>query len=122
MAREGQFYLWNYEKTRTGDVTITLPLTGRFQTAVRTTLPCHSTSAGRPTFTEMREFTVHLPVAVARGFSQISCPEALSSQTIDAIARRVMDQMSDRVVREIAWEVVPELSELLIRKKLDEQK
>ena len=51
-----------------------------------------------------------------------SIAEALSSQTIDAIARRVMDQMSDRVVREIAWEVVPELSELLIRKKLDEQK
>ena len=51
-----------------------------------------------------------------------SIAEALSSQTIDAIARRVMDQMSDRVVREIAWEVVPELSELLIRKKLNEQK
>ena len=43
-------------------------------------------------------------------------------QQIDAIARRVMDQMSDKVVREIAWEVVPELSELLIKKKLAEQK
>jgi len=26
------------------------------------------------------------------------------------------------VIREIAWEVVPELSELLIKRKLDEQK
>ena len=36
------------------------------------------------------------------------------------IARRVIEQMSDSVVREIAWEVVPELSELLIKKKLDQ--
>jgi hypothetical protein len=33
----------------------------------------------------------------------------------------VIEQMSDKVVREIAWEVVPELSELLIRKKLDQR-
>jgi hypothetical protein len=29
--------------------------------------------------------------------------------------------MSEKVVREIAWEVVPELAELLIKKKLEEQ-
>lgn len=52
----------------------------------------------------------------------LSTAEVLSAQQIDAIARRVMDQMSDKVVREIAWEVVPELSELLIKKKLAEQK
>ncbi len=46
----------------------------------------------------------------------------LSAETIEAIAHRVVEQMSDKVVREIAWEVVPELSELLIKKKLDEQK
>ena len=51
-----------------------------------------------------------------------STAEFLSAQQIDAIARRVMDQMSDKVVREIAWEVVPALSELLIKKKLAEQK
>ena len=46
----------------------------------------------------------------------------LSPEAMDAIARRVIEQMSDKVVREIAWEVVPELSELLIKKKLEEQK
>jgi twitching motility two-component system response regulator PilG len=46
----------------------------------------------------------------------------LPDEAIEAIARRVVEQMSDRVVREIAWEVIPELSELLIKKKLDEQK
>jgi CheY-like chemotaxis protein len=46
----------------------------------------------------------------------------LSPEAIDAIARRVVEQLSDRVVREIVWEVVPELAELLIKKKLEEQK
>jgi CheY-like chemotaxis protein len=46
---------------------------------------------------------------------------SLSPETIDAIARRAVELMSDKVVREIAWEVVPELAELLIKQKLDEQ-
>lgn len=45
----------------------------------------------------------------------------LSPEVINAIARRVIEQMSDKVVREIAWEVVPELSELMIKKKLDQK-
>jgi hypothetical protein len=49
-------------------------------------------------------------------------PDTLSAETIDAIAQRVLERMSDKVVREIAWEVVPELSELLIRQKLNENK
>jgi twitching motility two-component system response regulator PilG len=48
--------------------------------------------------------------------------EGLSQAAIDAIARRMVEQMSDKVIREIAWEVVPELSELLIKRKLEEQK
>jgi hypothetical protein len=45
----------------------------------------------------------------------------LSPETIDAIARRVVEHLSDRVVREIAWEVVPDLAERLIRRKLEEE-
>jgi hypothetical protein len=30
--------------------------------------------------------------------------------------------MSDKVVREIAWEVVPELAELLVKQKLEESR
>ena len=40
--------------------------------------------------------------------------DQLSPKMIDAIARRVVEMMSDKVVREIAWEVVPDLAELLI--------
>lgn len=43
---------------------------------------------------------------------------ALSPAMIDAIARRAVELMSEKVVREIAWEVVPELAELLIKQKL----
>ena len=43
----------------------------------------------------------------------------LSPEVIDAIARRAVEHLSDEVVREIAWEVVPELAELLIKRSLE---
>ena len=48
-------------------------------------------------------------------------PDKLSPEMIDAIARRVVEMMSDEVVREIAWEVVPSLAELLIKRQLEEK-
>jgi CheY-like chemotaxis protein len=45
----------------------------------------------------------------------------LSPEMIDAIARRAVELMSDRVVREVAWEVVPDLAELLIKRQLEEK-
>ena len=58
------------------------------------------------------------PVAASRG--SISA-DTLSPEMIDAIARRVVEMMSDKVVREIAWEVVPDLAELLIKQQLERQ-
>ena len=52
----------------------------------------------------------------------VSEVEGVPADAIDAIARRVVEQMSEKVVREIAWEVVPELSELLIKQKLNDQR
>ena len=46
----------------------------------------------------------------------------LSPEMIDAIARRVVEHMSDKVVQEIAWEVVPQLAELMIKRQLEEKK
>ena len=46
----------------------------------------------------------------------------LSPEMIDAIARRAVELMSDKVIREIAWEVVPDLAQLLIKKQLEETK
>lgn len=48
--------------------------------------------------------------------------EQLSPEAIDAIARRAVELLSSRVVEEVAWEVVPQLAELLIKRKLEEEK
>jgi len=57
------------------------------------------------------------PTSVSAG--QINA-EQLSPEVIDAIARRAVAHLSERVVQEIAWEVVPDLAELLIKRKLEE--
>lgn len=62
--------------------------------------------------------------SVVEGHTRVEEPvraDQLSPEMIDAVARRVVEMMSDKVVREIAWEVVPDLAELLIRKKLEEE-
>jgi len=46
---------------------------------------------------------------------------SLSQETIDAIARRVVEMMSEKVIQEIAWEVVPDLAELMIKRQLEEK-
>ncbi|MBA2732096.1 MAG: response regulator [Acidobacteria bacterium] len=46
----------------------------------------------------------------------------LSPEVIDAIARRAVEQLSARVVEQIAWEVVPDLAELLIKRRLEQEK
>jgi hypothetical protein len=75
--------------------------------------------------------TVAVEVAEPESEAEESAPESSASvfnlssfspEAIDAIAERVVAQLSDKVVREIAWEVVPELSELLIKQKLEGQK
>ncbi len=47
--------------------------------------------------------------------------DQLSPEVIDMIARRAVEHLSDAVVREIAWEVVPQLAELIIRRRLEEE-
>jgi CheY-like chemotaxis protein len=48
--------------------------------------------------------------------------ERLSEEVIDLIVDRVVRRMSADVVREVAWEVVPELSEVIIRRTIEERK
>ncbi len=61
------------------------------------------------------------PVAPAAPSTGVSVDQ-LTPEMIDAIARRVVEMMSDKVVREIAWEVVPDLAELLIKEQLEKTK
>jgi CheY-like chemotaxis protein len=43
----------------------------------------------------------------------------VSPELVEAVARRVVELMSSKIVEEIAWEVVPQLSELMIKRKLE---
>jgi CheY-like chemotaxis protein len=47
--------------------------------------------------------------------------QPLSPEMIDAIARRAVEQLSEKVIQEIAWEVVPPLAELMIKRQLEEK-
>lgn len=48
-------------------------------------------------------------------------PLSLSESEMDTLARRIVGMMSADVVREVAWEVVPELSEVLIKERLQKR-
>ena len=44
----------------------------------------------------------------------------LSDEDVDRIARRVVELLGDKPVREVAWEVIPDLAEVIIRDRLRE--
>jgi CheY-like chemotaxis protein len=44
----------------------------------------------------------------------------LSDQDVDRIARRVVEILSEKVVREVSWEVIPDLAEVIIKDRLRE--
>jgi CheY-like chemotaxis protein len=91
----------------------------------------HSAFADTQEFaSEMQEAAVAEPEPVVAEPEPVAAPVAsspavtsgqLTPEMIDVIARRVVEMMSDKVVREIAWEVVPDLAELLIKEQLEKQ-
>ncbi len=44
----------------------------------------------------------------------------LSDEDIDRVARRVVELLGDRIVREVSWEVIPDLAEVVIKDRLRE--
>ena len=68
------------------------------------------------------------PAAAAPIVAEEPAPEAapaagngsLSPEEVDAIARRVVELIGDDVVREVAWEVVPDLAEVVVKDRLRE--
>jgi hypothetical protein len=49
-----------------------------------------------------------------------SARELLSEEEIHKVVERAVKRISEKMLREIAWEVVPDLAEVLIRKKIEE--
>ncbi|MEJ7615467.1 MAG: hypothetical protein WKF30_00510 [Pyrinomonadaceae bacterium] len=48
--------------------------------------------------------------------------DQISPEVIDAIARRVVEHLSTKILEDVAWEVVPALAELLIKRQLESKK
>jgi CheY-like chemotaxis protein len=61
-----------------------------------------------------------LPTSPARENGDRVGTPTLSPSDIDAIARVVVERLSDRVLREIAWDVVPDLAEIIVRERIRE--
>ena len=66
-----------------------------------------------------RAVPVAVPVAVpaARPVAAV-----LDEATVLKIAQLVVERLSEKVIRDIAWEVVPDLVEVIIRQELEKQK
>ncbi len=45
----------------------------------------------------------------------------ISDEMVEAITQKVMDRLSEKAVREIAWEVVPQMADLIIKKMAEEK-
>jgi CheY-like chemotaxis protein len=61
-----------------------------------------------------------IPQASAAAASASAAAGPLSEDDIDRIARRVLELSGERIVRKIAWDVVPEVAERLVKERLDE--
>lgn len=56
----------------------------------------------------------------ARGSEDSSGGPALSDADVDRIARRMLELVGDKAVRDVAWEVVPDLAEVLLKSRIRE--
>ena len=85
------------------------------------TLDAPAVAASAATLAEVERPEVTRSEVADAGVDESAGAAQLSPETVDAIARRVVELMSDRAVREIAWEVVPDLAERLIRERLEKE-
>jgi CheY-like chemotaxis protein len=58
------------------------------------------------------------PAMAASSEPSIPISRDLSDEQVDRIARRVVELMSDQVVRNIAWEVIPDLAEVVVKERI----
>ena len=72
-----------------------------------------------PPASDSEESEPELPVAAGSEADQ-STATALADGDIDRIARRVVELLGDQILRDVAWEVVPDLAELAIKDRIRE--
>ncbi|HEV7784390.1 MAG TPA: hypothetical protein VGQ28_03570, partial [Thermoanaerobaculia bacterium] len=59
------------------------------------------------------------PAAVASA-AEAGNGQHLSDGDVDRIARRLVELLGDKTVRDVAWEVIPDMAEVIIRDRLRE--
>lgn len=84
---------------------------------VKQEAPAHSAS---PPPAASREVAPGRAVAQAPAVATPAAAPGLSPADVDAIARAVVEKLSDAVLREIAWDVVPDVAEIVVRERLRE--
>lgn len=86
----------------------------------------HSPAASDPEAPRKLERVFDEPVSTSAASAEVPATRSvsageLSAEQIEVIARRAVEMLSAKVVQEIAWEVVPQLAELMIKRKLEEK-
>lgn len=72
--------------------------------------PVYPPAAGQPAYEPAPAHAAHAGNGNGR----------LSDDDVDRIARRVVELLGDRTVRDVAWEVIPDMAEVIIRDRLRE--
>jgi CheY-like chemotaxis protein len=86
----------------------------------------HALAHATPTPAPLPVSLVEIPAVTAAPGGDLALTQGsavattLSPADIDAIARAVVARLSDRVLREIAWDVVPDLAEVVLRERIRE--
>lgn len=62
----------------------------------------------------------HAEPAPGAGATARTANGSLSDEDVERIARRLAELIGDRVVRDVAWEVVPDLAEVLLKARIRE--
>ena len=65
-------------------------------------------------------FLTEEPPAAAAPAASTNGGGPLSDADVDRIARRVVELLGDKAVRDVAWEVIPDMAEVIIRDRLRE--
>jgi CheY-like chemotaxis protein len=86
--------------------------------------PAYPPAAGQPQY-DPSPAAYAAPAAPAAMASTAAAAPAngnghLSDEDVDRIARRVVELLGDRTVRDVAWEVIPDMAEVIIRDRLRE--
>jgi len=80
-----------------------------------------ATVAMPPTLAAVRSFEPVAPPVLAPAPAAIATASGpLSDADVERVARRVAELISERIVREVSWEVIPDLAEVIIKDRIRE--